>query len=74
MNIRNLPMPANAQLKSGRCTPGPVFAYRRAKPPVSRCDMACFSRQHGLFQNARQNVLQLTERQMIIKNGPNGCP
>ena len=36
MNIRNLPMPANAQLKSGRCTPGPVFAYRRAKPPVSR--------------------------------------
>lgn len=52
---------------------GHVCAYRRAKPPVPRCNMACFSRQNGLFQNAKQSVLQLAERQVISKNGPYVC-
>ena len=49
-------------------TEKPTLAYRRAKPPVSRCDMACFSRQDRLFQNAKQNVVQLIENLAISNN------
>ena len=54
-------------------TEKPTLAYRRAKPPVSRCDMACFSRQYGLFQNARPNALQLTESLAVSKDNPYCC-
>lgn len=47
-------MLANAQLKPGHCSTAPACTYRSAKPPVSRCGMACSSRQYDLFQNAKQ--------------------
>lgn len=43
-----------------------------AKPPVSRCDIVCFSRQCGLFENAKQGVLQLAENKWLARTAVAG--